>query len=98
MPQSNEQGKWVICPCCKGEGKRDMQGVVDRDDFDDEEWAEYLDGSYDTPCSDCGGSGKMLATTADRLIRRTGTGGHSVFYKDADDASEHLLRMVDGMV
>lgn len=91
-----EDRKWVICPCCEGEGKRDTLGVVNPDDFDAEEWEEYKAGGYRSSCAECKGSGKMLAGEAAGLIRRTGSSGQAVYYRDADDASEHMLRMAEG--
>jgi hypothetical protein len=93
----SENRKWVICPCCQGECVRDTLGVVNRDDFDPDEWAEYKAGGYQSTCTECGGSGKMLAGEADGLIRRSGSTGQNVYYRDEDDASEHMLRMAEGL-
>jgi hypothetical protein len=87
---------WVICPTCEGDGRVDQLGVIVRDDFADEEWQDYLDGRYDEPCGLCEGSGKVRAD-AIQPIRRTGSAGQNVFYRDAADASEHLLRMMEGL-
>lgn len=86
--------EWVICPCCQGEGKSDSLGVVDREDFSDADFESYLDGGYDTICERCGGTGKVIAH--EEPIVRAGSDGQNVYYADADDASEHLLRMAEG--
>lgn len=89
------QAPWVICEVCHGDGKVDQLGVVRRSDFDDEDWDHYLQGGHDVPCMACAGTGKVRAD-APEPIRRTGSDGQNVFYADADDASEHLLRMAEG--
>jgi len=44
-------GMWTICHKCRGKGHSSAHlGVVDRNDFTDEEWAQYLEGGYDRPC------------------------------------------------
>ena len=57
--------KWEICCNCDGNGKHSKHlGVItssDRDDWDDEEFDDYMNGAYDTPCSVCRGTGKVLA-------------------------------------
>lgn len=87
--------RWIICPCCGGEGKRDALGVVRREDFGDDDWQDYLDGAYNTACAECNGTGKMLAEDEPKHVR-TGSDGQNVYYHDADDASEHMLRMAEG--
>lgn len=91
--------KWIICPHCDGDGRVDSLGVVNRDDFDDGEFEQYLDGEFDTGCAVCGGSGKVREdheATNGPVIVRTGSTGQRVVYRDADDASEHMLRMAEG--
>lgn len=86
---------WMICPHCRGEGQTSAHlGEVDPDDFDADDFQDYLAGGYDAPCGACGGSGKVRE--ADQPLVRTGTDGQPVFYQDADDASEHGLRMAEG--
>lgn len=86
---------WVICATCHGDSKVDRLGVVARSDFDDDEWDHYLEGGHDVHCMGCAGTGKVRAGTL-APIRRTGSDGQNVFYRDADDASEHMLRMAEG--
>lgn len=91
--------KWIICPQCDGDGRVDSLGVVNRDDFDDEEFERYLDGDFDTRCSVCSGAGKVredFRQSDGPVILRNGSTGQRVVYRDADDASEHLLRMAEG--
>lgn len=91
------QARWIICPCCQGEGARNMMGLVHRDDWEGEDWEQYLGGGYDSTCRDCQGSGKMLSED-EPTIMRTGSDGQAVCYRDADEASEHRLRMAEGWV
>ena len=59
---------WHICPTCEGEGKHSLAvGVItssDRDEWDDEDFDQYMEGAYDRRCETCRGSGKV---TADQL-------------------------------
>lgn len=58
--------KWCICPECGGDGGSSAYlGVVNPDDWDEEEFQHYLDGRYDRPCTFCGGSGKLLTADLD---------------------------------
>jgi hypothetical protein len=56
---------WCICPTCEGEGKHSLAlGVItssDRDQWDDEDLDQYMDGAYDQKCQTCKGSGKVTA-------------------------------------
>lgn len=73
----------------------DALGVVDPDDFTDDEFEAYQAGEHDVPCTHCRGTGKVLASAPAPIIR-TGSDGQNVHYEDDDDASEHLLRMAEG--
>lgn len=66
--------RWEICPDCRGEGARAFGGEA----FTGSEWAEachddpdfaedYMRGTYDRTCDDCGGSGKIKVVDHDRL-------------------------------
>lgn len=77
----------MICPVCRGEGKSSQHlGVVVRDDFDDEEWQQYLAGGYDARCDPCGGSGKVREDDQP-VVALMPDGSRRGFY-DEDDASE----------
>jgi hypothetical protein len=93
------RGRWEICSCCQGEGTVDVLGVVSPDDFaggdGDDTWELYKAGAYDAPCAPCLGSGKVLAGSPAPVVR-FGRDGQKVVYEDADDASEHSLRMAEG--
>ena len=89
--------KWSICPACNGDGCADSLGVVDRDDFDDEEWQRYLAGQYEARCSVCNGRGRVPEFDTSSLLVRAGSDGQNVRYADADDASEHYLNMAEGL-
>lgn len=88
--------RWKICDACKGEGALDTQGVVNPDDFSPEEWDAYRNGAYNTPCGVCGATGKVLIKQPEPIMR-AGSDGQQVFYDDEADASEHLLRMAEGL-
>ena len=54
--------KWHICPTCSGDGKHSIAlGVINRDEWDDEELSDYFAGNYDSICETCQGSGKVTA-------------------------------------
>ena len=54
-----------FCERCNGKGTQALYGIAitadewNGPDWDDESRERYLDGSYDTPCTLCGGSGKI---------------------------------------
>jgi DnaJ-class molecular chaperone len=51
---------WIICPTCMGEGKSSRHlGVIDCDEWDADEFADYLEGAYDQTCTTCNGTGKV---------------------------------------
>ena len=58
---------WVICSCCRGEGKSSLYlGAITQGDrepggsWDDPEaFEDYMNGHYDRPCDECEGSGKV---------------------------------------
>jgi hypothetical protein len=58
------KAKWVICSNCKGEGRclpEGLRGVINTDEWSDDELDGYFGGEYDVPCTVCEGSGKVLA-------------------------------------
>ena|SRR3982751_5958519 len=69
--------KWAICETCSGNGRHslaiDGHGITqeERDrDWDDESWADYLQGKYDKTCNDCSGTGKVKIVDEDRLTTK----------------------------
>ena len=56
--------KWEICSNCEGNGKHSRHlGLItssDRQKWDDEDFDQYMHGAYDTACSVCRGTGKVL--------------------------------------
>lgn len=51
---------WQICGDCRGEGSNSRHlGVVDPDDWDDEDFCAYLEGRYNETCQACSGTGKV---------------------------------------
>lgn len=60
MGEPERLGPWIICPTCSGEGKSSRHlGVVNPDDFSDDDWDYYLAGGYDVQCHVCSGTGKV---------------------------------------
>lgn len=55
--------RWDICPVCEGEGGHSRHlGVITGEawsEWDDDERAGYLCGSYDRSCDRCEGTGKV---------------------------------------
>ena len=54
-------GHWEICGDCRGEGKSSAYlGAFTREQMDEdpEFFEDYMEGRYDRPCEECGGSGK----------------------------------------
>jgi len=53
--------KYKVCPTCRGKGKHvnpsiDAGGLSSEDFYDDPDFAEdYMSGTYDVTCYDCGG-------------------------------------------
>lgn len=96
----SHKAPWMICPACHGEGTVDTLGIINPDDFDEDQMEMYMEGAYDRSCEVCKGSGKVREADEDgepfRLYTRTGSSGQQVHYTDPDDASEHWLRMAEG--
>lgn len=56
------KGKWEICCNCDGEGSHAKHlGIIDTDEWSDDELDAYMGGAYDTPCEVCRGTGKVRA-------------------------------------
>ena len=57
--------KWQICCNCDGNGKHSKHlGIITQetqDDWGDEGMETYMGGGYDTACSVCCGTGKVLS-------------------------------------
>lgn len=57
--------KWFICDACEGNGKnsRHLGAFTESEfaDFHPDEQDAYFAGTYDKPCRDCRGSGKVLS-------------------------------------
>lgn len=53
-------GKWIICPECEGDGTTAKHlGVISREEWEPEEFEDYMAGRYDRVCNCCKGSGKI---------------------------------------
>jgi hypothetical protein len=51
---------WEICDMCHGDGSHSRNlGVIDRDEWDPDDFDDYMSGRYDSPCVPCNGSGKV---------------------------------------
>ena len=52
--------KWSICPVCDGEGSHSIRlGVIDTEDWSNDELDDYFSGAYDSTCECCAGAGKV---------------------------------------
>lgn len=59
-----DRPKWAICPECEGDGSHAKHlGVINREDWDEEEFEDYMAGYYDRPCACCNGTGKVRGDT-----------------------------------
>lgn len=62
--------KWAICGTCRGNGKHSLRlGAItqeDREQWSDDEFADYMAGFYDERCDDCE-DGKVKVVDQDRL-------------------------------
>ena len=66
---------------CLGDGATSAHlGVIDHDDWDDDELRAYLNGAYDRSCDACRGSGKVKGLDYDLL-----TPDQRVVVEDQDD-------------
>jgi len=60
--------EWEICNVCHGDGGHSNRlGVINVDDWDDEELDGYFAGRYDVTCERCNGSGKIRVIAVDSL-------------------------------
>jgi DnaJ-class molecular chaperone len=51
---------WKICSNCRGDGTHAKNlGVIDTDEWSDEDLEDYRNGLFDSICEDCKGSGKV---------------------------------------
>ena len=52
--------KWTICCNCGGDGSHAKHlGVINTDEWSDDELSAYMNGAYDTECQECKGTGKV---------------------------------------
>ena len=59
---------WEICGNCRGSGGTSNHlGVINREEFDEDELEDYFNGGYDKTCEDCKGSGKVHVLDRDSL-------------------------------
>lgn len=80
--------QWAICGHCRGEGKSSAYlGAFTREDFDeDPDFAEeYMQGSYDKPCTPCNGTGKVKEVNRDACT----TDEQKAALKWLDDEAEY---------
>lgn len=59
---------WEICAMCHGNGATSAHlGVINHDEWDDDEFRAYVNGAYDKTCEECKGAGKVKVLDYDRL-------------------------------
>ena len=69
--QADPFSPWIICPRCEGEGKNSRHlGSINREEWDEDEFEDYMAGAYDRPCSCCKGSGKIRADDYDQFVEQ----------------------------
>lgn len=98
MGQSIQKAPWMICDACGGEGHRDTLGVINPEEWDEDELENYFAGGYDKSCDVCGGSGKVRDEYP-RKVTLYGRDGEPYTYTkySADDESyreNHAERMM----
>jgi hypothetical protein len=77
MSASSGKSRWIICPECEGEGKSSRHlGVINTEDWDEDDMEAYMEGQYYRRCDCCGGSGKVREANL------------SNFYQDEADRKE----------
>lgn len=67
--------KWVICGCCRGEGKSSLYiGAITASDRmpggeweDPDDFEDYMNGEYDRHCDECDGTGKVQVVDEELL-------------------------------
>jgi len=57
--------EWEICGVCRGKGSHSLAlGAITQEDrdqnWDSDEFENYMQGGYDSQCDDCRGDGKVL--------------------------------------
>jgi RecJ-like exonuclease len=54
--------KWNICPVCNGDGAHSKRlGVINMDEWGQDELDDYFNGAYDSTCECCAGAGKVTS-------------------------------------
>ena len=92
--------RWAICPDCQGEGARACGGQAftasewNEACHDDPDFAEeYMNGTYDRTCEDCGGSGKIKMVDEDLLSQEQRDAWEKQCQEDYDMAAERAAEM-----
>lgn len=70
IPSHPIQFGWEICGYCEGWGhsSRHLGVITPSNDWDEEDFADYMAGKYDRDCTSCGGSGKVRSICEDELV------------------------------
>lgn len=68
----NPKYRWIICPCCEGNGKVDnpafSNGITQSERIEmGEDFDTYMSGAYDVPCTDCNSTGKVQVPNIDMM-------------------------------
>lgn len=62
---------WVICDSCNGHGTHSRHlGVISHetlDEWEDDQWSDYVSGRYDKQCFLCDGAGKVKEIDSESL-------------------------------
>lgn len=88
--------KWAICCNCGGDGSHSRRlGVINPDEWTDEELEAYRCGAYDKPCEDCDGAGKVKTG----IVQQKTDGGWTDrwLYCESCGSKHYLLDAFDSM-
>lgn len=95
---TEQKAPWIICEECSGEGTVNMLGVINPEEWDEDELEGYFAGQYDKQCPTCKGRGSMRDEYP-RQVSLCGRDGEPYYYTkySADDESykeNHAERMM----
>lgn len=97
--------QWAICSTCSGSGGHSLRfGAItqsDRDEnWDEDSFADYMDGKYDERCEPCEGTGKVLVIDREAIERSSNVEVKAALLKydedariDAEIEAEHRAEM-----
>jgi hypothetical protein len=89
--------EWQICDTCRGHGGHSRRlGVINRDDWDDEDFYDYMAGAYNATCEMCNGSGKVRELEVEMLPQDVQDWVERYQRDAAEDAAVRRWEMLNG--